>query len=442
MAIVNQKKRPRLLFIGFDREEFDPIAVSNIAPTVDFRETYELEQVRQAEYDVIICQGLEERYANSLSRLCYVVIIGGDGFPSYQHKPAQNATQNVIVTNNSNTSYAKEMVVPDELAQDIKLLVAETLLPKLTDNNSNKIYSAHARTASGYKFFDLLKPIVADGDNNSLAAYYPPEMVTKKEIWCLPEFLDNSEIVKWIKVLIKRWGQVSPEILEDDLDWTKSDRWTTKNERTASEGIIDNIEQFDAQLKKHEDDLQQLKNSADYIKKSADVRRRVLLEGQGDALKDQVATVLSEFGFTVTDKDGTGKKGDLLEDLELSTQFDQTKWTAIVEVRGYKRGAAVSDLQRLHRMASRYEKANPSISLNARFYIVNHDFETLPDKRMPALRSNPEDVEVFSEDNGVVIDTLYLYSLWLDYNAGIISEDVARRLLISAQGYFEYSRLL
>lgn len=96
------------------------------------------------------------------------------------------------------------------------------------------------------------------------------------------------------------------------------------------------------------------------------------------------------------------------EDLRL-TDPDLGDWEAIVEVRGYTRSAGkTADLSRLARFANLYYAEKNNIP-NKRIYVVNGQTELLPSQRQEPFESSNEDIDVFGEQDGIVISTIDLF---------------------------------
>lgn len=147
-------------------------------------------------------------------------------------------------------------------------------------------------------------------------------------------------------------------------------------------------------------------------KASANKGRRRLITAQGEELVDEVAKALKDIGFNVIDVDQlVGEKGPKREDLRLR-HLDKggEEWNAIVEVRGYARSEGkTADLQRLARFADLYKKETGQAP-DKRIYIVNGQLELLlPSQRQEPLASSTEDLQIFSESDGILIWSIDLF---------------------------------
>lgn len=111
---------------------------------------------------------------------------------------------------------------------------------------------------------------------------------------------------------------------------------------------------------------------------------------------------------------------------------DDPAWTNITEVRGYKAGAKVSDLQRLARFAALHAVRTGSIPVS-RWYVVNQFFDDDPETRR-SLAGSEDDLAVFGEDGGLIMDTRELFSLQRLVDDGTVAPAQARALLRQARG--------
>lgn len=122
----------------------------------------------------------------------------------------------------------------------------------------------------------------------------------------------------------------------------------------------------------------------------------------------------------------------MLEDLRIQDSTNDG-WIALAEVRGYASGAKVSDFQRIGRFAEHYIRTagkEPS----ARWYIVNHNLNMDPSARPAVLAGSVEDITIFGESGGLVIDTRVLFAIRDQVRAGIAEPENARQAIREATG--------
>jgi len=167
---------------------------------------------------------------------------------------------------------------------------------------------------------------------------------------------------------------------------------------------------------------------------AADANERALLTSQADSLKNVVIGSLRRLGFVVDDMDSAWPQGDKREDLRAKNP-DHAEQIVLVEVRGYARGAQLSDLMRMQRFAARFQKDEGRLP-DRLWYVVNHSLADDPSQRQPALASNPTEVETFAESGGLVIDTVELFKLWQAVDANRVDPAMAHMMLMKATGRF------
>lgn len=109
--------------------------------------------------------------------------------------------------------------------------------------------------------------------------------------------------------------------------------------------------------------------------------------------------------------------------------------SVLVEVKGYeKRNAKTADLMQLAGFVSHYQEDNPAPS--AQWYIINQSYGTSPSRRLEPFTSDPDTVQQFANNNGLVIDTRELFRLTTRVHQGALTRDQARELLREARGVF------
>jgi hypothetical protein len=92
-------------------------------------------------------------------------------------------------------------------------------------------------------------------------------------------------------------------------------------------------------------------------------------------------------------------------------------WTIIVEVRGYRGGARVNDLQRLGRFTTRFAAEHRRMP-ERQWYVVNHFVGATPNDHPLVLAANSDDVATFAEHDGLAVDTAELLRLWMAVQHG------------------------
>lgn len=213
----------------------------------------------------------------------------------------------------------------------------------------------------------------------------------------------------WVELIIMSWAKIDPERFPGFGDWTKNPDWMTREEEIISHQISElegNMEETIIQFKKQ---IGTLSKELSELSISVNAGRRRLLTAQGDELVAEVIYAFQEFGYVVQNVDEIlAPESPRREDLRL-TDPDLGDWEAIVEVRGYTRSAGkIADLSRLARFANLYYAEKNNIP-NKRIYVVNGQTELLPSQRQEPFESSNEDIDVFGEQDGIVISTIDLF---------------------------------
>lgn len=239
-------------------------------------------------------------------------------------------------------------------------------------------------------------------------------------------------------VALESWRERSPEQFPTGPSWQSRPDWRTNVESRLADAAAGLESEWLMATRAFESKRAELQERQDEARQQADEHERALLTAQGDQLVGQVAVTLGELGFVVTDVDATvTSAGDRREDLRLEDS-GRPGWIALVEVRGYLRGARLNDLLRLGRFVTRFV-ADEQRMPDAVWYVVNHSMTSDPDARPAPLASNPGEVKTFAEDGGLVLDTRVLFKLLKAVRTGDVTAEDARQLLREATGVLDLS---
>lgn len=440
MAIYNIQPRPRALVVNITEEELPALGINDLFPTIKSIYSHNLPDIRQQEFDVAII--FHEDGKLTLEPHLNVVCLGTASLENYKSDSAGT----IIVDVKPSSSVSTEFIIEEDLQADFESLTKDTLLPIFMSNERHAVLSArHARpTASGVGFtsYNLWVPLIKDGDGKALAGYYRRVKDLPSELWHFPS-LNNTDLKKWLKVLLKHWAFEQPETFGHKNGWKLKTKWQTADEKQVKARLDAEIKAFAAQKAAHQRTIDAITDEYKLAQESADKEYRVLLTAKGDELKAAVLRSFTKLGFAVSDSDVDAKKGDLLEDLQVSVPAGFKPWLSLVEIRGYKNGAKLSDLLRIGRFVGRYQKEHQGTPPDAVWYVVNHSLEADPDEREIPLASKSEEVKEFAAANqGLVIDTRELLILLVAVDEGKFSPEQARQMLISQTGYFRIKKLV
>jgi hypothetical protein len=267
----------------------------------------------------------------------------------------------------------------------------------------------------------------------ALAAIIPAQ--DGSEALLLPSYVPN--VARWLNALLPRWRQRTPHRFPLDLEWSADDEWSTTQERHAKEQVERVQNEKRAAVSEFDEQIEGLSAELRRVNLDAESGPRRMLTSQGTELVDATAQAIRDLGFDVidADRDLDSERGQKLEDLQIR-EPNREEWIALVEVRGYKGGAKTSDFQRLARFAARYERET-TVSPSRRWLIVNHLINEPPASRPKAFESAPEDLELFAEDGGLVIDTRDLFQVVQIVEGGFLCRETAVEALCTQTGLFD-----
>jgi len=238
--------------------------------------------------------------------------------------------------------------------------------------------------------------------------------------------------VDWLVAFSKFLHETDPERFPGAPDWQSQAEWGTPEIRRAAatlDGLADERTEVMTALAKREAQAARVLESA--VRAGADGAQRALTR-DGDELVDAVAGLLRDLGFVVDEMDEhhDQKTGAKLEDLR-ATDPDVPGWVALVEVKGYTRGAKVNDVAQIigrPSMAFAIDQRRPP---DAVWHIVNTWRETDPSTR-PIAIPNDNDLSALTSAGGTLIDTRDLFTAWRAVHEGTATSTDVRGSLREA----------
>jgi hypothetical protein len=432
-----ERQRPWLLAVGIDNDN-SPVLHAALDSLIDVTVDYVEHQgdVDESEYDVVIAvEGLGFAREN-----LHVFMLGGRTPDVFQHH--QGDREEAYRWEPRSAGRSRQTTIPDDTPEDIAALARASLVPWC--DRQQKPYSVLIPSMEypiSYGPDRLVGPSfpaaflrAASGDGDVIAGRYTRP--GGKQCWWLPRGVER--IGDWLEVALKHFARQDPARFPvQATGWTDQPEWMTADEQAAARALDElnsEREEAIASLDAREADI---RAALDAAREAADGGPRRLLTSQGEDLVDEVEQTLLELGFQVVrpDEERAASKEALLEDLEVLDE----EWNTLAEVRGYTRGAKTSDLQRIERFVGHYVRRTGHLP-SARWYVVNHLLAQPPDGRPAVLRGAEEDVALFAEAQGLVIDTRDLYRLRRAVADGRTTAEWARNLLRSSAGVLSYGR--
>lgn len=217
--------------------------------------------------------------------------------------------------------------------------------------------------------------------------------------------------VPWIKLIAVLWSKIDEDTFSNFSDWHNDRTWLSNDELEIKNEIDDLLGKKEKLISQIDNKIQELNKLL--IDKTFEANNgiRRLLTAQGDDLVNEVGKSFESFGFSVKYMDNELTTNQpKREDLRLSEPESQD-WEAIVEVRGYSKSSGQTyDLSRLNRFAEFYLNEKGKLP-DKRIYVINGQIELMPTQRQRPMLSAKEDIEIFKEQNGLIISTINLFKL-------------------------------
>ena len=431
---LGRSRAPRVLFVSDDQsgatlaKQFeDRIPTAKVVTSTEFSDVW------QAGYNLVVLCGVE--VASRVQLPLHILQFGGVDCGCVI------TPQMKIEVRRDQTSPAQEWVVPkfgevfhDQVRQDLLRLVPMANRSGSTGEPTSTPVLSWIWDAGAAKFpnypSDQAVSLLEDVHGAIYAAFVFRE--PKGSIhFILP---DGASKQSWLSFALRILSAISPEAFPLRSGWAEIEAFQTSGERAARAALADIaarratiIGELDAEEERQSKELEEASTRASALE-------RRLISDQGRELVAIVKTCLEALGFEVTDSDDGADPSALLEDLQF-TAPELADSVGLIEVRGYKGGAAVSDLQRIARFAINFTEQNGKRP-GRLWYIVNQFIGRTPGDRPRPLTSHAADVEQFAESSGLAVDTADLLKLWIRVECGEVSQHEARRLLLDASGVF------
>ncbi|MFD7883944.1 hypothetical protein ACFV3N_16070 [Streptomyces bauhiniae] len=282
-----------------------------------------------------------------------------------------------------------------------------------------------------------INPLIREKDGEICCGWWSRGAQGDAERWWFPAY--SPDLSSWRSAIYSRWNSILPDAFPDEAeDWARSPEWMTAREEVSFRALVEHQKETEIIYTSRKSEEQELQNQLQAVHSEIDSTTRLLLTAQGKPLASSVISALMKFGFTVIDSDDDKENGAyLLEDLKVI----YGEWVSLVEVRGYAKGAKTSDFQRIERAVRHYEREHSRVP-NGRWYVVNHNIKAPPSSRPTVLAGATDDIEVFAEEHGLVVDTRDLFKLLKRVEDGSLSPDSVRAHLMGSTGVLNPSAVL
>jgi hypothetical protein len=423
VIVYGEAARPRVIIDGFNKNHPFAAVVERYAGTV--RYLVEDPDVRWESWDAVVSLGSPHLPSHSSGHL-RLLQIGGSPSGMFRRNPGQT----IFAPLKHTDRVGDELVVPDDLPDDeLRDLVKAELLPLVVGASADdRRYRISPQEVFDEGRFNL--PLLQDLDGYAYATLYRPHMGPGECLY-LPDLLTN--LAPWLLYAFKRWAGEQPDVFPSQPEWTLDPTWMTPAEMAAQQDANDKRAEAERARVTCEAAVAEAEAALQKARESADEEERLLLTGTDTPLADIVHRTLEMFGFEVTNVDESLAEGQAKkEDLRVA----DSAWLALCEVKGYSKGARLLDLQKLNGYATLYaaEAGKPP---SAMWYVVNQFRGTDPNSRPQVLQGGDEYVDAFGQQGGLVIDTRDLFRLRKAVEAGRLSKEAAREMLVVSSGRFE-----
>lgn len=347
-----------------------------------------------------------------------IVQIGGQ--PSGEVTTSDGAIEALYLTDRPGSA----LHVPETLPEEVREFVKRRLVPCLDVSKLERQIVHCRRPVSSDKWI----PLLTNADGDPIALLYKPEEA--REVWYFPE--EASDVMDaFLSVAFERWHGEEPSRFPGTPDWTENPEWMTATQQIRFTETMKDIAESRAQILQLEEAIAAGEVMIETVHSEAKTSHQRLMTSTGDELVSAVISALRTFEFDVVNLDDTIPEGQpKLGDLKVTD--DERKIMA--EVKGYSKGAKANDLLAIGNHRRVYEKTHGD--LDGVWYIANTFLKTDPGVRAPALGSSQDQVDVFGEGGGLVVDSRDLFQLVKRVELGEISAKDARQQLMNATGRF------
>ena len=427
---ITELPRPRVLVLGWG-ESWVNLATELEAKVATVRHAQSSSSVNFSEWDCVVSDGVpmsfmelnrthadweepsdgssayrwEQHYPSPLS----IVIFFGDpesnrGFRVLDAYPpngeGDEAPVDALIADGGHVGTHLTTVkgLPDSLDR----LVRASLVPAMKDRDEHFCFDH--RTFEKQEKSDIgFRPFLYGPDELPLAASY--RRAEGGNVWLLPSDMPNHAL--WVLEALREWHDVDPKRFPAIPDWQSDPEFRSMEEARVGTELEAKRQRIIALFNAYETERVELEGQLENLKKSADTYERALLTEQGTPLQNSILRALRDLGFEVEDMDAVNPEGSRKEDYRIRDTED-SNWIALGDAKGVKGGVPESVFTQLGRWVEFYiiqEKVAPT----ARWSIANYYRLDDPNTRPEPFANRPDNVEVFTAANGLLLDTRALF---------------------------------
>jgi hypothetical protein len=438
-VVLNARTPPRTLILGFE-QEIEEVVETVTGVVGDVLPITSLTEVNPAEWDCLITDTTWAQRGGYMNRqtvtfpdhVCVLYRASGVYDLTLEERDSWRGR---IDQDTGHVSH--ELLLPPSTPEDVAGLVRDVLLPAVSQRTTHAHFDvmlyppdiSGSGQAGGRPRTNppAVEPFLITAGGAVIAGRFSRSATASA--WLLPG--EVKDLLPWLKAALRSWSNLAPDRFPGLPDWTEDAAYATSDElrvRDELRSVQEERARVVRQLTAREAALQA---SLDELKERADSGARRLLTGHGDPLVEAVADALTALGFSVDDRDQT-RRDEKLEDLRV-TDEEHPGWLALAEVKGFSKGARTTGMTQFLRFQGRFIQ-DTGRAPAALWYIVNHQRANDPTSRGLALQGADEDVAVFADAGGVVIDTADLFRLVQQVARGEVRAADAREKLRNARG--------
>jgi hypothetical protein len=408
---------PRILFQDVPPELRDSLA--SLAGEAGFISEANVHGVHDSDWDLVVSMSSQPYYGAKL----HVLSFGGFTFPSFFEDDSSWETPR-----RSRRLTAREARVGAKVEdKELRSLLERSVVQSDPGAGMrNGLVDLPPRTL----------PLVTVGAEEAVWAAFM--LYQHRAIWALPQ--QTTSHVEWVAFVLRSLHSVDATRFPAEPDWRASDAWGTPSIRRSRLVLAELEAEREAVLGELERREVAAREAIELAARAGEVGALRLLTEQGEELLEAVAETFRSLGFEAMDMDDhhDEKTGAKLEDLRVSFSPEGgSTWTALVEVKGYGKGAKANDVaQILGRPPIAYFKETGR-EPDGLWHIVNSFREQDPTTRSEAL-SNENDLVVLDANGGCFIDTRDLFRAWRDVEEGVATPEQVRESLMAGRERWQW----
>jgi len=307
-------------------------------------------------------------------------------------------------------SVARDVFVSDnEDARAIRGLIERTILATLPPP-PRATWVPNVSTPS-----ETPTPLVQVGQEKRVYAFRARKG-SRLRMWALPEH--TTEHRAWLLHVLEVLHEVDPDRFPGDPEWQAGTRWATPELAAAHDARRLAEEQLQATVAAATETVAAAEDAVTVARSTAATGMWRLLTAEGDDLVDAVQAALTDLGFDAKNVDDENRlrHGRRLEDLRVADP-EQPDWESLTEVKGYTKGAKVTDVHQVTQHPSMYFAIDRGRGPRTVWHVVNAWREKDPTLRESAI-PNDADLKALTDAPGALIDTRDLFRAWRDVQNG------------------------